>query len=162
MAFFGSWLRRTFWFLTRQGRDTRRWGREQKLPHAESFNRVVASGSLSAASATLKRERAAAASLRARQRVGLLEEKPVVAAVKAVVAAATPSVDAVKPDLTSLLAFLAANPDVAATLDLDVTKPKLLAVRLDQLRLEPKVDSVDSKLDRPMNQNTSGARLASR
>lgn len=135
-------LRRTFWFLTRRARDTRRWGHEQKLQQAEAFDRVVASGSLSAARATLERQRAATAFFRARRRVGLLEGKPVVAAAK--------------PDLTILLDYLSANPDVAAALDLDVTKPELLAVWFDS-----KLDRPINQLDRPMNQSTSGARLSS-
>jgi hypothetical protein len=142
-------LRRTFWFLTGRGRATRRWSHEQKLQQAEAFDRVIASGSVSAARAALERERAEAAALLARRRVGLLEENPVFAAAREVVYAT-------KPDLTVLLDYLAANPAVAAALDLDVTKPELLAVRLAS-----SLDRPMNQLDRPMNQSTSGARLSS-
>lgn len=147
-------LRRTFWFLTRRARDTRRWGHQQKLQQADAFDRVVASGSLSAAKAVLERQRTEASSLLARRREGLLKGKPIVAAAKLVGVAVT-------QDLTILLDYLAANPDVAAALNLDVAKPELLAVRLDQLLSEAKPDWVDLKLDRPVNSSTSGARLSS-
>ena len=156
-------LRRTFWFLTKQARDTRRWAHDQKLLEAEAFDRVGMSGSLSAARATLERERAAAASLRARRRVGLFEGKPVVAAVKPIFAHENTGVDFAQQDLTSsLLDYLAANTDVAARLALDVTNPERLAEQLDRLRAEPKREFIESKLDRPTNQSASGARLASR
>jgi hypothetical protein len=147
-------LQRAFWFLSRQARATRRWGQAQKLQPAEAFDRVVAAGSLRAAQAVLDRQRADDAALRDRQRRGLLGAAPV--------AAARPSAPGGPPDLTALLAFLAANPEVAAALRLDVTTPEPRAVQfalvLDDLLKAP-IQPID--LDRPPNPTTSGARLSS-
>ena len=146
-------LRRTFWFLTRRARDTKRWGDEQTLQLDEAFDRVAAAGSLSAARTALERERADTTLLRAHRRMGLLGAKPAVTAAKPVFAS--------EPERTILLDFIAANPDFAAVLGVDVTKPELLTAQLDRLLSNSKPDRVDSRLDRPVNSSTSGARLAS-